>query len=235
MQLRHFRYFIAVAEEGSFLRGARRLRVAQPSLSRQIQDLEREVGVPLFERMPRGVKLTGAGAAFLIEARTTVENAARAVACARRAEVDSEQTLLLAHGDLFHMSRHVANLLGAFRAAHGDTSVKVRRLSEVNQRTALREQRVDVGTMFLGQPSLDGFKVHLLHSQPATGVLLPAQHPLAAKDTISLTELRDLTFMHVDPRVSPAIYQTVIDALVSRGLRPARRKEIGRASCRERV
>src|SRR5688572_11325811 len=104
MQLRHFHYFIAVAEEGSFLRASRRLRVAQPSLSRQIQDLEREIGVPLFERVPRGVKLTEGGAAFLTEARATIENAARAVARARRADGDSEQTLLLAHSALFHLS-----------------------------------------------------------------------------------------------------------------------------------
>src|SRR5439155_24859855 len=85
MELRHLRYFVAVAEEGSFLRAASRLRVAQPALSKQIRDLEREVGVKLFERLPRGARVTRAGEQFLSNARAALESAARAIATARRA------------------------------------------------------------------------------------------------------------------------------------------------------
>src|SRR3954463_4206070 len=83
MQLRHIRYFIAVADEGSVLREARRLHVAQPSISKQIHDLEREVGCALFERVARGVRITPAGRAFLTEARKSLESASRAVMFAR--------------------------------------------------------------------------------------------------------------------------------------------------------
>src|SRR5258706_202391 len=79
MELRHLRYFVAVAEERSFSGAATRLRVAQPSLSKQIRDLENELGTVLLERGPRGVHLTAAGRAFLIEARHTLDVAARAV------------------------------------------------------------------------------------------------------------------------------------------------------------
>src|SRR2546423_15679082 len=85
MELRHFRYFVAVAEEHSFAHAARRLRVAQPALSKQIRDLETELGVTLFERLPRGVRLTPAGEAFLADARGTLEAAGRAVTGAPRA------------------------------------------------------------------------------------------------------------------------------------------------------
>src|SRR2546422_10198243 len=85
MELRHLRYFVAVAEERSFIGAATRLRVAQPALSKQIRDLEIELGTVLFERGPRGVHLTAAGRAFLVEARKTLDVATHAVASARGA------------------------------------------------------------------------------------------------------------------------------------------------------
>src|SRR2546423_15621748 len=85
MELRHFRYFVAVAEEHSFAHAARRLRVAQPALSKQIRDLETELGVTLFERLPRGVRLTPAGGAFLADARGTPEAAGTPAARGPRA------------------------------------------------------------------------------------------------------------------------------------------------------
>jgi LysR family hca operon transcriptional activator len=85
MELRHLRYFVAVAEEGSLTVAAeRRLFTAQPSLSRQLRDLEAEVGAQLFIRNSRGVELTKAGSAFLAHARRALESAAEAVAAARR-------------------------------------------------------------------------------------------------------------------------------------------------------
>src|SRR5258708_4835742 len=98
MELRHLKYFVAVAEARSFVRAAGRLRVAQPSLSRQIRDLEQELGVKLFDRLPRGTRLTRAGEAFLEDARRTLDSASSAVATARR--VVGTETLTLAHGDM---------------------------------------------------------------------------------------------------------------------------------------
>src|SRR5256885_10692355 len=100
MELRHFRYFVAVAEEHSFAQAARRLRVAQPALSKQIRDLETELGVTLFERIPRGVRLTRSGEAFLADARGTLDAAGRAMISARSAGKNGASDLEFAHGEL---------------------------------------------------------------------------------------------------------------------------------------
>ena len=85
MNLRQLRYILAIADEGSFTRAAERLFVAQPSLSQQIKSLERELGGPLLERLPKGIRLTAAGKAFVPEARAAVAHAERATRDARSA------------------------------------------------------------------------------------------------------------------------------------------------------
>src|SRR6266700_1440549 len=84
MELRHLRYFMAVGEEQHYGRAARRLRVAQPALSRQVQDLEEEIGFELFERLPRGVKLSAAGKLFLEDVRRILQDANDSAARAGR-------------------------------------------------------------------------------------------------------------------------------------------------------
>jgi DNA-binding transcriptional LysR family regulator len=222
MQMRHFRCFIAAAEEGSFLKAASRLRVAQPSLSRQIRDLEREVGVLLFERMPRGVRLTAAGDVFLLEARNTLESAARAMATARREGATDK--LRIGHGTLFYCAQTVVRLLASFRHAYPDTQITISRLNETKQRAALREQSIDVAIAFIGTPTVEGLNVFRLRDTAITGVVLPARHPLAAHETIALKELRELTWLRVSRKASPELYYNIKAALQSRGLSPVRER-----------
>src|SRR3954466_9311832 len=125
MELRHLRYFVAVAEEGSFSGAAPRLRVAQPALSKQIRDLEVELGTVLLERGPRGVILTAAGRAFLVEARHTLDVASRAVAFARGAAVGRDSPLRFAHGEVAAYGTALENLLAAFRDANPDAQIEV--------------------------------------------------------------------------------------------------------------
>ena len=213
MELRHLRYFVSVAEQGGFLKAAGQLRVAQSALSKQIRDLEREVGVALFERLSRGVRLTAAGEVFLAEARATLERAAGAVAGARRADQRRGSSLHLAHGEVVVWAPVIADLLAAFRAAHPTVKVRVSNLDEVETYAALRERRVDVAVLFvLGWP-VEGFDGHRLVSFEASGVLLPASHPLAVKQTIHLSELRDLTFLHLAGQHWPLIYGSIHRAL----------------------
>src|SRR6516162_11269423 len=93
MELRHLRYFVAVGEEQHYGRAARRLRMAQPALSRQIQDLEEEIGFKLFERLPRGVKINPAGTVFLEEARRVLQQLNEATMRAKRVAFGQSGTL----------------------------------------------------------------------------------------------------------------------------------------------
>src|SRR6266550_8800125 len=95
MELRHLRYFVQVAEEQHYRRAAERLRIAQPALSRQIQDLEEEIGFgfKLFDRLPRGVKISAAGKSFLVDARRILHEVNEAAARAKRVALGQSGTL----------------------------------------------------------------------------------------------------------------------------------------------
>ena len=224
MELRHLRYFVAVAEEQSFVGAARRLRLAQPALSRQIADLETELGVRLFHRLPRGVRVTAAGEAFLLEARRTLEGAAHAVASARNAARDGASYLEFAHGALSLYGATLERLLAAFRESGPDALVRVSSQTDADAWQALWERRIDVASVFIAKWPVEGFGAHRLLDCTTRGVLLPASHPLAAKPVLRLAELRDLTWLHTVDRW-PGVLETIEAALRERGLVPKRLRE----------
>jgi DNA-binding transcriptional LysR family regulator len=225
MELRHLRYFVAVAEERSFIGAATRLRVAQPSLSKQIRDLESELGIVLLERGPRGVLLTAAGRAFLVEARHTLDVASRAVASARGAAQGRDSPLRFAHGELSVYGTDLENLLARFRDANPEAQVEISSSHDGEIFHALRERRVDVGSVFVAVWPVAGFAAHRLIDAPVTGVLLPGSHPLAAQPSIQLAQLRALTWLNSAPRRWPGFFPILEIALRERGLVPERRLE----------
>ena len=225
MELRHLRYFVAVAEERSFSRAGTRLRVAQPSLSKQIRDLETEVGTVLLERGPRGVCLTAAGRAFLVEARHTLDVASRAVASARGAAQGRDAPLRFAHGELSAYGTDLENLLARFHNTNPDAQVEIVSKHDGEIFHALRDRSVDVGSIFVAEWPVPGFAGHRLINASITGVLLPGSHPIAAHPTIQLAELRDLTWLNSAPRRWPGFFPILETALRERGLVPERQVE----------
>ena len=143
MELRHLRYFVAVGEEQHYGRGAQRLRVAQPALSRQIQDLEEEVGFKLFDRLSRGVKLSPAGKSFLEEARRILQHVEEATRRAKR--VASGQLGTLRVGFIESMSWHgvVPDSFRQFRERQPDAELQIKPLSSLEQIAAVRSGQLD--------------------------------------------------------------------------------------------
>src|ERR1700740_546448 len=114
MELRHLRYFVGVGEEQHFGRAAERLHIAQPALSRQIQDLEKELGFPLFERLPRGVKLNAAGKLFLEDARRILREVEDAKIRAGQVAKGKAGTLRIGIGTAVSWHGLVADAFGSF-------------------------------------------------------------------------------------------------------------------------
>ena len=225
MELRHLRYFVTVAEERSFIGAAARLRVAQPSISKQIRDLEIELGTALFERGPRGVRLTPAGRAFLVEARRTLDVASRAVTSARGAALGRDSPLRFAHGELSAYGTDLENLLARFHDTNPSAQVEISSSHDGEIFHALRERSVDVGSIFVAEWPVPGFEAHRLIDAAVTGVLLPGSHPLATQPTIRLAHLRALTWLNSSPRRWPGFLPILETALRERGLVPERRLE----------
>src|SRR6266853_3873226 len=148
MELRHLRYFVVIGEEQHYGRAAHRLRIAQPALSRQIQDLEEEVGFKLFDRLSRGVRISAAGKLFLEEARRILHQVDEATRRAKR--VASGQSGILRVGFVESMSWHgvVPDSFRQFRDRQPDAELKMKPLSSLEQIGAVRSGQLDAGFVF---------------------------------------------------------------------------------------
>src|SRR5947199_1575814 len=147
MELRHLRYFVAVAEELHFGRAAERLHIAQPPLSRQIRDLERELDTLLFARGARGVELTPAGRAFLPEARLTLAQAERAQRTAQRAARGETGRLRGGFVDAATNSGILPDVLGFFRMHLPSIGLSLLEMGPTQQAEGMRDGRIDLGIL----------------------------------------------------------------------------------------
>jgi DNA-binding transcriptional LysR family regulator len=143
MELRHLRYFVAVGEEQHYGRASRRLRVAQPALSRQIQDLEEEVGFKLFERLPRAGKLSLAGMLFLEDARRILQEVSEAAARAARGQ---SGTLRIGFTENASWRGVVPDSFRRFREQQPDAELQLQPAPSLEQLEAIRSGRLDGGS-----------------------------------------------------------------------------------------
>ena len=201
MELRHLRYFIAVAEELNFTRAAERLHVSQPPLSQQIKQLEEEVQVQLFERTKRWVRLTGAGRLFLEQARQVLAQVERAVFAARRTLGGEVDRLSVASTPWTNLTA-VSRILRCFSEAHRQIQIEVQTLNSVLQVRAVKARTVDVGLMF-PPPADDALQIEKLVRYPLV-VALPANHRLAARAQLSPGDLAGESYVMLAPDVAPA-------------------------------
>jgi DNA-binding transcriptional LysR family regulator len=220
MELRHLRYFVAVAEEGHITRAAERLGIQQPPLSQQIQALERELETQLFRRKPRGVELTAAGLALLDEARAILARVDEAVAAVKRTARGEAGRIGIGFTSSASFHPFVPRAIRAFRQAHPLVALVLEESGTTELVAALRAQGLDIA--FVRSPvgeSGDLFVRPLL--EEAMVAALPSGHALSAgRDPLPLTALADETFILYRRPVGPGLHDAIIAACDRAGFSP---------------
>jgi DNA-binding transcriptional LysR family regulator len=217
MELRHLRYFVAVADALHFARAAAHLQIAQPSLSHQIRQLETELQTTLLLRTKRRVELTDAGRLFLEEARDILARADRAAMSARHAGGGVRSRLRVAIGYCMDQSV-VINAVSRFSARQREVQVEVTTLSVPSQASALRDRRLDVG--FMRPPVSDlALASEVLVREPFVAVL-PRNHRLASRKRVALSSLVHEPFVLVPRETVPVFHDAVLTACRVAGFMP---------------
>ncbi len=217
MELRHLRYFVAVAEELHFGRAAERIHIAQPPLSQQIRQLEEEIGVKLFQRTKRRVQLTHAGEIFMEEARQILAHSQKAVGLARRADRGEIGRLIVGFvGSMTY--RFLPSALRSFRDQFPDVELVLRELTTDQQLKALRDRAIDVG--FLRQPIKDdALNIETIFREPLI-LALALDNVLVNSLHISLEMLAREPFVMVSRQESPTFYDLIIGLCHQAGFSP---------------
>jgi DNA-binding transcriptional LysR family regulator len=221
MELRHLRYFIAIGEEQHYGRAARRLRVAQPALSRQIQDLEGELGFELFERLPRGVRLSLAGQLFLEDARRILLEISDAATRAGRVARGLSGTLRIGFTENSCWRGAVPESFKRFRELQPDAELQLQPSSSAEQIEAIRSGRLDAGFvnfMPKSDPELDQLLVAIQRVELAA----PKGHPLTTLKKLRLRNLTDAPFIWFPRWSSPAFYDRMMRECYRGGLKSPR-------------
>jgi DNA-binding transcriptional LysR family regulator len=224
MELRHLRYFVAVAEELNLTHAAGRLRVAQPALSRQMKDLEYDLQTPLFERGRTGVQLTRAGRVFYQRARSILAQAAEAANEVRSAAGTMTGSLVLGFPSGLHLN-YLAPAIKSFKRVHPQVQFEYYHGLPAQELKALRDGRIDLGMVNLPVP-LDGLEHQVIRRVPFK-VVLPQHHPLARRPSLELGDLRSEDFVFCTRESRPEFYDAFFRLCANAGFRPRVVKEVG--------
>ena len=217
LELRHLRYFIAVAEELHFGRAARRLGITQPPLSLQIQRLEAGLGVMLFERTNRRVQLTAAGRVLLDEARQVIVRFNNAITAAQRAANGETGSLTVAFAASV-MFLALPRIIRRFRERFPDVRLEIRELPTGPQIDALHAGELDIG--FLREPPEDEELLTETVMKEQLLLALSKRHELASRKRLGLADVADEDFVLFPRDLAPGLYAHVLAVCAEAGVHP---------------
>jgi DNA-binding transcriptional LysR family regulator len=217
MELRQLRYFVTVAEEGGFGLAAERLHIVQPAVSQQIQRLERELGLQLFDRSTRNIRITAAGERLLPEARAVLAAASRVDAVAAQIANGAEGLVRLGTGPAADARLYAT--LDQLAAAPPRLRVRIIKMAPAERLAAVRSGELDAAIV-KSMTSAGGLELLPLWSDPLFAAL-PAEHPLAAHPTLRLRQLADLPLRLAPHESNPQFHDLVTAAFREAGIEPA--------------
>jgi DNA-binding transcriptional LysR family regulator len=219
MELRHLRYFLAVAEELNFTRAAERLGISQPPLTQQIKALEAELGVSLLDRSAYRIELTDAGRVFAAEAARILGDARSAVQAARRAASGATGRVRVGFTESASFNPLVTSTLRRFRSDFPAAEVSLEERPSTELIVALREERIDAAFVRPPLPAERGLTLELLEKEPLV-LAVPSGHPLVDRQQVELGSLAAETFILYPRAVRPGLADTVVAACQAAGFTP---------------
>jgi DNA-binding transcriptional LysR family regulator len=218
MELRHIRYFLAVAAEKNFTRAAERVGIGQPPLSLQIRDLEREVGARLFHRIPQGAELTEAGKAFHDLVRNIPDHVERATQSARRTARGELGALAVGYTNSSALNPVFTAALLSYRRAYPAVALRLEESQTPQLIDGLLDGQLDVVFVRPVEADAEQVKIRLISEEPLMAVL-PSKHRAAKLPKLNLADLRDESFI-LHP-YTPSLFDAVIAACRKAGFEPA--------------
>lgn len=225
MELRHLRYFVAVADELNFRKAAERLNVTRPALSKQIKDLEEETGLHLLERDTVSVALTDAGSVFLVEARAILSDVEQAVALAREAQDGRRGELRIGSAGQIS-SGFLPEALRAFRGTFPDVEVSFVEMTPPEQLEALAKNEIHLGFAYGRDTENVPGMSSLLLVRSTFGVSMSKDHALAARRSVRLEDLIDQTVLSVGDEKHSTHRRDILGMFSEAGLSPQATRQI---------
>jgi DNA-binding transcriptional LysR family regulator len=219
MELRHLRYFVAVAEELNFTRAAKQLGINQPPLSLQIQHLEKEMGSPLFRRLTRGVELTDAGTLMLEEARVILKQVERAKTGVKRRARGETGRIIVGSAGATYFHPLVPTIIREYGRRYPEIIIAPLASNTALLVARLRTGQIDIAFIRPPISDQDGLAVDSLVEEDMV-VVLPTGHALSASASVPLAALVRETFVLYPRELNPAAYDAIITACRRAGFRP---------------
>ena len=217
MELRHFRYFVAVAEEQNVSRAALKLHVSQPGLSRQIRDLEDEIGFQLFQRSAKSLRLTDAGRVFLEQARAVLQRADEAVQAARMVALGAPSEIQVGYAPSLAV-QILPQALRVFQAKFPKVRVALHDLTTEEMLTQLRSEKLQVALMVRPTPKmLRGLSFKEMARYPVRVAVAP-NHPLARAKALSLAQVAAEPLLAYSRKEYPEVHESL--AKIFKSIRP---------------
>jgi len=220
LELRHIRYFLAVAEERNFTRAAARLGIGQPPLSQQIKDLEGDIGVRLFRRVPHGAELTDAGQAFLTGVQDLPAQAAAAARAAQRAARGETGSIRVGFTGSAAFNPRVPAAIRGFRRSFPDVALSLREANSIALVAALRDGGLDAAVLRPDAVALDGLTVHPIEQEAMVAAVPAALFADPEIRTIALAALAREPFILTPRALGPSLFDIAVQACRDAGFEP---------------